>query len=240
MASNGITARRSFHRIWIAGKKSLVKWARADISKFRMSYHHGFTVSWCSQLEDVWRSHIWLSSWFPIPCLKVTYYTPSLPRGRGTGKQATWLLPQLTGLRHCIHNTSDAVAHTVYRVAGQRHVTGDVTDRRYSTGEGIPDHWQPGRALIHWDDHCLGHLCAWTMSGSWVKFAAHVAKALGSTSIRPRSCPKAISKRRWFEALALCAFPNVIFTLSSSTMDAFWLDFQTDYYWLIIRGCDMF
>ena len=25
MASNGITARRSFHRIWIAGKKSLVK-----------------------------------------------------------------------------------------------------------------------------------------------------------------------------------------------------------------------
>ena len=27
MASNGITARRSFHRIWIAGKKSLVKWA---------------------------------------------------------------------------------------------------------------------------------------------------------------------------------------------------------------------
>ena len=27
IASNGITARRSFHRIWIAGKKSLVKWA---------------------------------------------------------------------------------------------------------------------------------------------------------------------------------------------------------------------
>ena len=25
MASNGITARRIFHRIWIAGKKSLVK-----------------------------------------------------------------------------------------------------------------------------------------------------------------------------------------------------------------------
>ena len=25
MASNGIAARRSFHRIWIAGKKSLVK-----------------------------------------------------------------------------------------------------------------------------------------------------------------------------------------------------------------------
>ena len=27
MASNGITARRNFHRIWIAGKKPLVKWA---------------------------------------------------------------------------------------------------------------------------------------------------------------------------------------------------------------------
>ena len=32
MASNGITARRSFHRIWIAGKKSLVKRAPAVIT----------------------------------------------------------------------------------------------------------------------------------------------------------------------------------------------------------------
>ena len=32
MASNGITARRSFHRIWIAGKKPLVK--RAPVYKF--------------------------------------------------------------------------------------------------------------------------------------------------------------------------------------------------------------
>ena len=31
MASNGITARRSFHRIWIAGKKSLVKRAPGHI-----------------------------------------------------------------------------------------------------------------------------------------------------------------------------------------------------------------
>ena len=30
MASNRITARRSFHRIWIAGKKSLVKRAPAN------------------------------------------------------------------------------------------------------------------------------------------------------------------------------------------------------------------
>ena len=31
MASNGITARRNFHRIWIAGKKSLVKRAPGPI-----------------------------------------------------------------------------------------------------------------------------------------------------------------------------------------------------------------
>ena len=34
MARNGITARRSFYRIWIAGKKSLVKRAQGQTTSY--------------------------------------------------------------------------------------------------------------------------------------------------------------------------------------------------------------
>ena len=39
MASNGIIARRSFHRIWITGKKSLVKRAPGDVINDVMNVH---------------------------------------------------------------------------------------------------------------------------------------------------------------------------------------------------------
>ena len=51
MASNGITARRSFHRIWIAGKKSLVKRALGwhQTALYQIQVHLQKRIAWmCS------------------------------------------------------------------------------------------------------------------------------------------------------------------------------------------------
>ena len=48
MAGNGITARQSFHRIWIAGKKSFVKWAPGG----RLNKKDGLTRYGNSHVKD--------------------------------------------------------------------------------------------------------------------------------------------------------------------------------------------
>ena len=44
MASNGITARRSFHRIWIAGKKTLVKRAPGMNTVLYEAYQYRYSA----------------------------------------------------------------------------------------------------------------------------------------------------------------------------------------------------
>ena len=54
MASNGITARRSFHRIWIAGKKPLVK--RAPV----FYIYNGHAVSNAGSYQIAIQRHTWV------------------------------------------------------------------------------------------------------------------------------------------------------------------------------------
>ena len=74
MASNGITARRIFHRIWIAGKKSLVKRApEAPRGHEDKSVHEGRRPE-CTDVSE-WHlsvadptQYIMLKSYYDINC----------------------------------------------------------------------------------------------------------------------------------------------------------------------------
>ena len=84
MASNGITARRSFHRIWIAGKKSLVKRAPghefADNNMVCAKLWPDWIIWIKIQAEGIFaRSQLWIHNLFvdrvPAGC---STHSPSL------------------------------------------------------------------------------------------------------------------------------------------------------------------
>ena len=84
MASNGITARRSFHRIWIAGKKSLVTRA-PDYDELIIDTPYLFITAWLSygvsfvgilEKNDLWFEEVrlWIALSTPLPlwgCLAI-------------------------------------------------------------------------------------------------------------------------------------------------------------------------
>ena len=51
MASDRIRARQSFHRIWIAGKKSLVKWAPGPCFPRHLGFHL-YVPSYCRKVVE--------------------------------------------------------------------------------------------------------------------------------------------------------------------------------------------